>query len=108
METQEQMLESFHALEIDIGETLEVPNYSIEEVENERLGVWESGKSGPMSEELDSVEFESAESEVGDFAAWDSETSDLEETEHELAESEVGDFSGDSEASDLEETEEKN
>jgi hypothetical protein len=30
---------------------------------------------------LDSVECESAELQVGDFAAWDSETSDLEETE---------------------------
>ena len=69
MKKQEQMLESLHALEIDTGDTLEVPNYSIEEVENERLGVWESGESGPMSEELGSDEFELAESEFGDFAA---------------------------------------
>ena len=81
MKKQEQMLESLHALEIDTGDTLEVPNYSIEEVENERLGVWESGESGPMSEELDSDEFELAESEVGD-----SETSDLGEAEHEIEE----------------------
>jgi hypothetical protein len=101
MKKQEQMLESLHALEVDTGDTLEVPNNSIEEVEKERLGVWESGESGPMSEELDSDEFELAESEVGDFAAWDSETSDLEETEHEIEESEVGD----SETSDLGEAE---
>lgn len=65
------------------------------------MGVWESGESGPMSEELDSNEIELAESEVGDFAAWDSETLDLEKTEHEIEESEVGD----SETSDLGEAE---
>jgi len=39
MKRQEQMLESLHALKIDTGDTLEAPNYSIEVVENERLGV---------------------------------------------------------------------
>jgi hypothetical protein len=63
MTRQEQMLESLHAFEINTGQTLEVPNYSIKEVENELLGVWESGEAGPMFEELDSIEFEMAESE---------------------------------------------
>jgi hypothetical protein len=66
---QEQMLEGLQALEIDNGNTLEIPEQSIEEVGNEGLGAWEYDESRPTSEELDSDHFELEESKVGDSEA---------------------------------------
>jgi hypothetical protein len=86
---QEQILEGLQALEIDNGNTLEIPDQSIEEVGNEDFGAWEYDESGPTSEELNSDQFELEESEVGDSEVWDSEgwdneTSVLGEAEHEI------------------------
>jgi hypothetical protein len=82
--SQEQMLESLQALEIDTGETLEVPDQSIEEAENKDLGAWEYDESGPTSDEWDYDESELEESEVGDSEVWDSEMSVLGKAEHEI------------------------
>jgi hypothetical protein len=94
MKRQEQILEGLQALEIDNGNTLEIPDQSIEEVGNEDLGAWEYDESGPTSEELNSDQFELEESEVGDSEVcdsegwdsegWDNETSVLGEAEHEI------------------------
>jgi len=73
MKRQEQILEGLQALEIDNGNTLEIPDQSIEEVGNEDLGAWEYDESGPTSEELNSDQFKLDESEVRDSEVCDSE-----------------------------------
>ena len=55
MKRQEHILEGLQALEIDNGNTLEIPDQSIEEVGNEDLGAWEYDESGPTSEELNPI-----------------------------------------------------